>query len=199
MREAVGRFRPGIAGIMAELETVLGARAAAGLAETAAAYAADGVEGTLARALAASPYLLPSGDIVLVAQTVAGDRAPEAGDHLATARVYFALDTMLGIGWLRERLALVRPRSSWERLALAGLDDELSAVLRRLTVAAQGAAVAGRSVEEAEAGVEGYLASGVHGFDRYRRLKEQLATVERLDLAGLSVATRALGSLVPGG
>jgi glutamate dehydrogenase len=199
MREAVGRFRPGIAGIMAELETVLGARAAAGLAETAAAYVAEGVEGTLARALAASPYLLPSGDIVLVAQTVAGDRAPEAGDHLATARVYFALDTMLGIGWLRERLALVRPRSSWERLALAGLDDELSAVLRRLTVAAQGAAVAGRSVEEAEAGVEGYLASGVHGFDRYRRLKEELATVERLDLAGLSVATRALGSLVPGG
>ena len=199
LREVVGRFGPGIARIVAELETVLGAEAAATLSETAASYVAQGVEGTLARSLAASPYLLPSGDVVLVARNVAGDPDPQADSDLTTARVYFALERALGIGWLRERLALVAPSSSWDRLALAGLEDELSAVLRRLTLAALDAGVPGGSVEAAEKGVEGYLASGVHGFDRYKRLKEELATVERLDLAALSVAARALGGLVPGG
>ncbi len=197
--EAVGRFRPGIGRIVASLETVLGEDAAAALGRTVEDHVAQGVEATLARSLAALPYLLPSGDVVLVARRAAGDQVPEETALLATARVYFALDTVLGIGWLRERLGRVALRSGWDRLALAGQEEEVSVVLRRLAVAALAAGVPGGTVGEAEAGVDRFLASGVHGLDRYRRLKEELGAVETLDLTALSVAVRALAGLVTSG
>ena len=121
--EAVGRFRPGIGRIVAALETVLGEEAADVLRRTIEDNVAQGVEPELARSLAALPYLLPSGDIVLVARRAAGDQAPEESALLATARVYFALDTVLGIGWIRERLGRVALRSGWDRLALAGQEE----------------------------------------------------------------------------
>ncbi|HMR30318.1 MAG TPA: NAD-glutamate dehydrogenase [Geminicoccaceae bacterium] len=187
IRETVARYRPGIAAVADRLEDVLSPDHARTLADAIEGWSGPAVNVGLARRIASLPYLVAACDLVAL-----GDH--EAGDLLTPARVHFALDAELGVGELGRRFATMPLRSRWDRLALAGLQGELSTVLRRLTGAATRAGLGGSDPETTRAAVARWLESHVHGVGRYRSL---LAAVgqEEIDLAMLAVIVRALGDL----
>ncbi len=187
IRETVARYRPGIAAVADQLEHVLSPDHARTLAAAVEGWSGPAVDVGLARRIALLPYLVAACDLVALGEH-------EASDLLAPARVHFALDAELGVGELGRRLADMPLRSRWDRLALAGLQGELSAVLRRLTGAATRADLGGSDPETTRAAVAQWLAAHVHGVGRYRSLVAALGE-EQVDLAMLTVIVRALGDL----
>ena len=98
------------------------------------------------------------------------------------------------IGELARRLAAMPLRSRWDRLALAGLQGELSLVLRRLTAAATRSGLGGSGEAVTPATAAQWLSEHTHGLPRYRALLGELEGGE-VDLAMLTVIVRALGDL----
>ncbi len=187
IREAVARYRPGVAEIADRLESVLSPRHAEAFAASVEAWSGPAVSVDLARRLASLPYLVAACDLV----ALSGDGGT---DLLTSARILFALDAELGIGELGRRLAAMPLRSRWDRLALAGLQGELSLVLRRLTAAAARSGLGSADGAVSTAAAAGWLAEHSHGLPRYRALHEELQGGEA-DLAMLTVVVRALGDL----
>jgi glutamate dehydrogenase len=187
IRETVARYRPGIAAVGDQLESVLSPGHAKAFAAAIEGWSGPAVNVDLARRLASLPYLVAACDLVALG-------ADGAADPLASARIHFALDAELGVGELGRRLAAMPLRSRWDRLALAGLQGELSLVLRRLTGAATRAGLGGADTEAIRAAVAQWLAAHTHGLGRYRALLAELDGGDA-DLAMLTVIVRALGNL----
>ena len=192
MRDTVSRFRPGIETVMGGLDGVVGPRHAAEMDAARAEYEAAGVAPDVARLVARLPQLLAACDIVRTAPVAGGEAA-----QLDAARAYFALDGALDLPWLKACIRATPRRGRWDRLALTGLEDDLSWILRGLTQAALGAGAAGKDPTAAQGSVEAWLESKLQGLTRYRALLEELRQVPEPDLAMLSVAVRTLAELVP--
>ena len=192
MGETVARFQPGIEAVMGGLESVIGERHAAEIETVRAEIAAAGVEPALALRIAGLPLLLAACDIV---RTAPGG-ADEAG-LLAVARVHFALDGALDLPWLRQQLRSAPRRGRWERLALTGLEDDVSAHLRALTQAAVAGGVVGADPAATAASARDWLDREVPSVRRLRALLDELRQTPEPDLAVLSVAVRTLAELVP--
>ncbi len=187
IRDAVGRFGPGVAQVAAALETVLQPDQAERLNAAIERWAGPGIDRSLARRVALLPHLATACDIVALSG---------AQDDLAGhARTYSALDGELGMGHLEARLAAMSPRSRWERMAIVGLQDELSQVRRQLTGAAAAAGVGGPDPATAAASVRDWLGGRLHGIHRYRALLDEAAQAAEPDLAMMSVVVRALVDL----
>ena len=192
MRDTVSRFRPGVAAVMSNLQAVIGPSHAADLDAGSAEYAAAGVPAEVAFHLASLPHLLAACDIVRTAPSAGGDAA-----LLDAARVYFALDSALDLPWLKARIRATPRRGRWDRLALTGVEDDLSWILRGLTKAAVAAGAVAEDPVAAHGRVAGWLESQLQGLLRYRALLAELREVPEPDLAMLSVAVRTLAELVP--
>ncbi len=192
MRDTVSRFRPGVEAVMANLESVIGPRHKAEIDAVRSGHEAAGIAPDVARHLASLPQLLAACDIVRTAPATGGDAA-----LLDAARVYFALDGALDLPWFKACVRATPRRGRWDRLALTGIEDDLSWILRGLTQAAVAAGAAGQDPEAAHLMVEGWLESKLHGLTRYRSLLAELREVPEPDLAMLSVAVRTLAELVP--
>ncbi|MGH6943649.1 MAG: NAD-glutamate dehydrogenase domain-containing protein, partial [Geminicoccaceae bacterium] len=192
MQATVDRFAPGIASLLDRLELVLAEGDRQALAQAIERHAADGIEPTLARRLAALPYLFPACEVVAVAEEVGTAVA-------AAAKVYFALSARLRLGRLRALLERTGPRSHWERLAIAGLHDDLVEEHRRLTIEALGAAAIRAPAEAEDEPVDdalgAWLSAEVIGYPRWQRLLGELDSQASIDLAMLTVAVRALNAL----
>jgi len=195
IRDAVASYRPGILAVAGELEDLLARDQAVAFAGIAAGWREAGLGADLAREVATLPYRLDACDIVAAARQLSSGNGPDSGDLAALARIYFALAAELGIAWLRSRLLSAPVASRWDRLALTGLEDELSGVLRRLALAAVGAI--GRDVarDSLPDEVRRWLDADVHGTGRYRRVLAELGAGQTPDLAMLTVAVRALSAL----
>ena len=152
MRDTVARFRPGIETLMGDLDGVIGPRHAAEMNAARAEYEAAGVAPDVAGLLASLPQLLAACDIVRTAPAAGGEEA-----LLEAARVYFALDGALDLPWLKACIRATPRRARWDRLALTGLEDDLSWILRGLTQAAVAAGAAG---EDDAAAVQGMSRPG---------------------------------------
>ncbi|MFO1067375.1 MAG: NAD-glutamate dehydrogenase [Geminicoccaceae bacterium] len=187
LRDTVGRYRPGIAAVLEGLEGVLSAEHLDSLNRAIEAWDGPAVGRTLARRLAMLPYHLAACDIVALGEA--------HHDPQLVARVYFALHAELAIGQLSRGLAAMPIRGRWDRLALAGLQDELSRLQRHLTEAVLRAGVCGGDPAACRSGVAAWLAAHAHGLARYRSLAGEIAQTPDLDLARLSVVVRALGDL----
>ena len=98
--------------------------------------------------------------------------------------------------WLRRQLRTAPRRGRWDRLALTGLEDDISSHLRALTQAASSAGAEGADAAATQANVETWLEREV---PRFRALLEELRQMPEPDLAVLSVAVRTLAELVPRG
>jgi glutamate dehydrogenase len=192
MGETVARFRPAINTVMAGLEGVIGERHSAEIDGFRAEIETAGGDPAVARQIASLPLLLSACDIVRAAP--AG--VDEAG-LLNVARVYFALDAALYLPWLRRQLRTAPRRGRWERLALTGLEDDLSSHLRALTQAAAVGGVQGDDPAATEARAQAWLDHEVPQARRYRALMEELRQMPEPDLAVLTVAVRTLAELVP--
>ena len=120
-----------------------------------------------------------------------------AAGLLAVARVHFALDGALDLPWLRQQLRSAPRRGRWERLALTGLEDDVSAHLRALTQAAVAGGVVGADPAATAASARDWLDREVPSVRRLRALLDELRQTPEPDLAVLSVAVRTLAELVP--
>ena len=115
--------------------------------------------------MAGLPQLLAACDIVC-----AGAARDEAA-LLRAARRHFALDDALDLPWLKAGVQAAPRRGRWDRLALTGLEDDLSAVLRRLASAAMRAGIGGDDAAGDAAECRGL--AGWHllaGLSRFRAL-----------------------------
>jgi glutamate dehydrogenase len=196
IRDTVGRFRPGVAVIMRHLDRLASEAHGRALADVAAEHAAAGVPPELARTVAGLPDLLSACDIVWVCQPEAG-AAPDDEHLLAAARVYFALDDALGLPWLQRFIEAAPRRDRWDRLALTGLEDDLSGVLRDLTAAALTAGAVGEDAPATAGRVGVWLDAHLTGLTRYRALARELQQAASPDLPKLTVAVRGLKELLP--
>jgi glutamate dehydrogenase len=187
VRDAMARFEPGIAILADQLEQVLPAAHARDFEAAVHRWAAAGLAESLARHLATLPYLVPACNIVALVEP--------GGDHASAARIYFALDAALRVGELEQRIAAMPMGTRWDRMALAGLQDELSHMLRRLTEAAVRTGLDGTSPAATGDAVTGWLEGQVHGLQRYRQLLDELSVTAQPDLAVFSVVSRAFADL----
>jgi glutamate dehydrogenase len=142
--------------------------------------------------IADMPQLLAACDIVRTAPAASDEAA-----QLDAARAYFALDGALDLPWLKACIRATPRRGRWDRLALTGLEDDLSWILRGLTQAAITVGANGKDAAAAQGQVEAWLEGKVQGVNRYRALLAELRQVPEPDLAMLSVAVRTLAELVP--
>ena len=107
--------------------------------------------------------------------------------------------TAAPLPWLRRQLRTAPRRGRWDRLALTGLEDDISSHLRALTQAASSAGAEGADAAATQANVETWLEREVPQLRRFRALLEELRQMPEPDLAVLSVAVRTLAELVPRG
>ncbi|GBD44439.1 NAD-specific glutamate dehydrogenase [bacterium HR40] len=198
IREVVGLWRPGIRAIVGRLEEVLTLDQAEAVAQTVAEWRSAGLDPALARAAATLSCRLDACDIVAAARLAADGPASEA-QLVALARIHFALSAELEIARLRNRLRAIPLSGRWERLAVSGLEDELSNLLRRLVLAAARSLPKAVESNELVSSLRAWLTSQVHGFARFRRVLDELETDAGADLARLAVAVRALSALEPVG
>jgi glutamate dehydrogenase len=189
-RAAVDRFGPGIARLLDQLDAVLPEVERRRFSGAADEHQGHGVEPALARRLAGLPYLFPACEAIAVADQV-GTEAATAG------RTHFALDAQLHLGRLRRQMERLSPRNHWERVALAGLYEDLAEEHRRLTIQAFASRRVQPHVDAATAQVQqaigDWLAGEVAGFGRWQRLLSDLDS--GADLAMIAVAIRALALL----
>jgi glutamate dehydrogenase len=192
MRSAVERFAPGIASLLDQLDLVLPEAERRRFAQAVEAHRERGIDAGLARRLAGLPYLFPACEVIAVADQV--------GTEVVTAgRTYFALDAQLHLGRLRGLLERTSPRNHWERIALAGLYEDLAEEHRRLTVQAFASSLVQPQddvdVDALQETVLAWLHRAVAGFGRWQRLLAELDRQSGTDLAMLSVAVRSLALL----
>ena len=192
MRDTVSRFRPGIETVMGSLDAVIGPRHAAEIDAARAEYEGAGVSPEVARLIAGLPQLLAACDIVRTAPAAGGQSA-----QLDAARAYFALDGALDLPWLKACIRATPRRGRWDRLALTGLEEDLSWILCGLTQAAIAGGAVGKDPADAQERIEAWLAGKLQGLNRYRALLAELREVPEPDLAMLTVAVRTLAELVP--
>jgi glutamate dehydrogenase len=189
IRDLVGRYRPALTHIDEALDELLPARRRDALQEERRRLEAAGVEPGVARRLAALPLQVQASDIVAAA-SAAGQGE---GERLSgAARVYFALEEALDLGWLAARIDGAAVRSGWDRLALNGLGDQLASALRRLTVVTLARLPGDGSTAAVGAAVGRLLAEAAYGVERYDALIAELREAEAVDLAPLTVAVRTL-------
>ncbi|CAG9172213.1 NAD-glutamate dehydrogenase [Cupriavidus respiraculi] len=179
------RYTEAVRWLMPELPTVLGPAEAAALAERRQALTGAGVDDALAQAVAA-------GDLAAAALDIAQVAAGCGHDLPAVAGVYFALDTHLSLGWLRERAMALPADTHWDMLARTTALDDLARLKRALTVSVLAqAADAGSPPRMLEAWCRQRQAS----LERFSQLLAELRAAGATGLSMLSVAIRDIGLL----
>ncbi len=195
IREIVPAYRPLVADVAAALETVLPAPALGWLRERVEGLRAAGLPPELARRAGALPFLPLAANAAMVALAARPPGQSREVDALGAARLLAALDAALGVGELRERLARLAPRSTFERMAIAGLEDRMADQLRRLAGAALREGLPASTPEAAAAAVDRFLAERIAGLARWRALRAELRGAGEPELAMAVVAVDALAGL----
>ena len=109
-----------------------------------------------------------------------------------TARVYFALGHRFRLDWLRRGANRLTPDSSWHKLAVEAIIDDLWSTQSALTVQ-----VLARNGAD-DGAIDAWAEAGKEPGARVERLLADLDAVGQVDLAMLAVANRELRSLVSG-
>jgi glutamate dehydrogenase len=188
----VERFQPSILKLLGALEQILGPAEFQTKTALTEDYANQGISQQAAERFATLPYLSPACEVVVVAEQT-------GVDVVVAGKVYFALDAALRLGQLLTLLQRMVPHSRWDRLAIAGLYDDIVEEHRRLTIQALASAPVRQGLDqgasEVHASVAIWLSTQVAGHGRWERLLGEMESRASLDLAMLSVAVRALGRL----
>jgi len=143
------------------------------------------------------PEPLACGVACLVVMAAAGDiervtRA--AGLPMETvARLYFAIGTRLGIGWLRGMADRQDKGSHWTKLAVSALAEELYAYQRQITLRV---IETGADLDDPETAINAWIATTPLTVERSQQVLGELrAAPGGVDLAMLTVASRHFRAL----
>ncbi|MGI9449552.1 MAG: hypothetical protein ACR2QH_02720, partial [Geminicoccaceae bacterium] len=188
----VERFQPGVARLLETLGQILGPAELETRNSLIDEYKEHGIDQRAAEQFATLSYLCPACEIVVVA-----DRADV--DVVAAGKVYFAVDAALHLGKLLKLLQRMSSRNHWDRLAIAGLHDDIVEEHRRLANQAMTSDQVRNCLEldasDVHIRVEAWLNSQVIGHAHWERLLGEMESRSNLDLAMLSVAVRTLSRL----
>jgi glutamate dehydrogenase len=176
-------FAGGVAALGKRMEHILQPDQLADVEERTRRFAAPGVPDELSKRVGALKMLSTSCDVIRIAG--AAGQAPEA-----TARVYFALGSRFRLDWLRRGANRLTPDSSWYKLAVEAIIDDLWSTQSALT-----AQVLAQSGSDTGA-IDSWADARREACSRVERLLSELDTVGQVDLAMLAVANRDLRSLV---
>jgi len=178
-------FGPGVAALGARMDDILQAGQVDDVAERTQRFVSPGVPETLAKRVGALKMLSTSCDVIRIA--AAAKLPPED-----TARVYFALGHRFRLDWLRRGANRLTPDSSWHKLAVEAIIDDLWSTQSALTVQ-----VLARNGAD-DGAIDAWAEAGKEPGARVERLLADLDAVGQVDLAMLAVANRELRSLVSG-
>jgi glutamate dehydrogenase len=182
---AVAFFAPAVPALRERLPKLLTDSAAAELARASDHYVHLGVPDTLARHIAALPALFAALDINQIANST--------GQSLAdTAAGYFQLGEQLRLDWLRDRILELPRDEHWEALARGALRDTLNLTHATLTAEVLRGIEPNTSIA---AHLRGWLAHPTRGATRCVSILDEIADSGRADLATLTVALQAVGTL----
>ena len=146
-------------------------------------YAREGIPHDLAKRVAYMILLVSSLDIV---RTSAACKMTAEN----TARIYFEIGEIFGLGWLRYNAEKLPGDNHWQKLASAAIIEELYGHQKGITAMVMKATSNG-SVSLAE-----WLKSNAGIMDQTRQMLHELEAAEIVDLSMLAVASRHLGSIV---
>ncbi len=111
---------------------------------------------------------------------------------LTAAHTYYRLENLLGLNELRIRIHALPDKDIWQRKARASLADELDSALARTNARLLGAGDEQIDVEER---IDQWHREQQQVLEHFRLTCDEIASVERPNLAMLSVAVRELGQL----
>ena len=188
MGQLIDRFRPGVATVVAELDSLLYAEARGVLDDRVAAMMQDGVPEDLAWRVATLNVVGASLDLIRI------------GEHTEVgiaeiASTYFGLGHRLGVAWLRDQAARMPDGTHWQKQAVAATIDDLNALqaelVRRILEGAS-------SPVTSDALIAAWIERRRQPIDRIDQLMAELRALTSLDVSMLAVASRRLRSLVTG-
>ncbi|MBB4287198.1 NAD-glutamate dehydrogenase [Roseospira goensis] len=177
----VTELAPAVQLLSANLDDLATEETLAGAREHMAAWMEAGVPEPLACGVACLMVMAAAGDIVRV--TAAHDLPMEW-----VARLYFAVGTRLGIGWLRRMAEQHVDGGHWTKLAVSALAEEFYSHQRQIThrVIEHGAAL-----DDPDAAIAAWIETNPVTVERASQLLGELrGTSGGVDLAMLTVASR---------
>ncbi|UFU06880.1 NAD-glutamate dehydrogenase [Ruania halotolerans] len=184
--EEVDRFAAPVQSLMGRLPQLMSGPAQRRCADLAAELVEAGVGEDLA---ARTSTLLPALALLDVVEI-----ANETGEDLeAVAALYFALSARFHVSALLDRIAALPLDDRWGALARAAVRDDLTGALRDLTRTVQKTTPAEESPERR---VQVWAGQAGAALDRAEQALPEVAGLRGAGLAPLSVAVRALRSLV---
>ena len=185
MADTVAAFAPGVALVVERLPQLLGVAQRSAFDATASELVAAGVPSALAHRVAGFTAAFGALDVVAVAGS-GGWPVEEV------APVYYALDGVLELGRLRERVMALPRADRWQTLARAALRDDLNATQAALTAEVLEDTGAG----EADKRIAAWTEQNAAAVARATALLEDVVAAEVYDVTTLSVALRQVRSLV---
>jgi glutamate dehydrogenase len=109
------------------------------------------------------------------------------------AEVYYRVDELLDLEWVRERLLALQAEDRWERRAVAGLTEGLMYARRQLTIDILRCEVRGAPID---ACLRTYADAEAEQLGRLTALVDDIKSAPRVPLAAVLVIMRELGRLV---
>jgi glutamate dehydrogenase len=182
----IARFAPGTATLADACSRLLGPAEAETARGTAAELAKAGVPAQLAERVALLEALVPSLDIVDVAE------AAEL-DVVSAAEVYFGVAAFLELAWLRDRIVALPRDTRWEAMARAALRDDLYAEQAALTAEVL---TSQADVAAAKDRLNAWRAENPDAVERCLQMLADIRAGGAVDLAQLSVAVREIRNLM---
>ncbi len=182
----IARFGPGADELSKLLPGMLGEAEAEAAREFAAELAKDGVPGPLASRVAHLVALVPSPELVRLAEST-------GLDITSIAQAYCEVGARLELSWLRERIVALPRNSRWEAMARSALRDDVYGDQAALTAEVMRAPADGAAPAER---VETWVAQNHDGVARCLQLLADIRSGATADLARLSVAVREIRNLV---
>ncbi|MFC7327569.1 NAD-glutamate dehydrogenase [Marinactinospora rubrisoli] len=184
--QEIAFFREGVAAILPQLPTLLRGGDLEAFSDRRAQYVGRGVPEDLAEQVAGMVAAYSTFDLV--------DVAHQTGRALReVAEVYFHLAEELQISRLRERIVALPRDDRWSTMARSAVREDLYAAHSEL---ARNVLVSGRPGETPDDLRAHWIEQNVSAVGRARQTLSEIWESERFDLATLSVALRAIRSLV---
>jgi len=177
MPTLIARYQPGAVELHANLNAWLPAHSVTDWQQAAQMLTQAGVATDLAQRLTALEFIFPALDLV--------DLAASSGQSLEqAARVYFAVESQLGLVAWRTQIKRLPTDTLWQTQARGSARDDSYAIARQVT----------QTVLTHYAGVEDWTTQHTHQIEHLSRLLKTVAA-QGPDLAPISVALRELRHL----